>query len=111
MTHTITLAQSPALTSAAQSIETAEMPGGYGFFAWLIIGALAGWLASKFMGTDDEQGMIKNIVVGIVGAFIGGLILSVVADPDGLGLLGTFATAVAGACVLLFALRVMGKKK
>ena len=43
--------------------------------AWLIIGALAGWLASMIMGTDAQQGWVMNIVVGIVGAFLGGLLL------------------------------------
>jgi len=38
--------------------------------AWIIFGAIAGWLASKIMSTDDEQGAIANIVIGILGAVI-----------------------------------------
>ena len=43
---------------------------------WLIIGGILGWLASKIMGTDPEQGILLNIVVGIVGAFLAGLIIT-----------------------------------
>lgn len=43
---------------------------------WLIIGGILGWLASKVMHTDAQQGMLLNIVVGIVGALIGGWALS-----------------------------------
>jgi uncharacterized membrane protein YeaQ/YmgE (transglycosylase-associated protein family) len=46
------------------------------FIAWLIVGGLLGWVASMIMGTNDRQGIILNIVVGIVGAFLGGLLLS-----------------------------------
>lgn len=41
---------------------------------WLVIGGVIGWLASLIMRTDAQQGIFLNIVVGIVGAFIGGLI-------------------------------------
>jgi uncharacterized membrane protein YeaQ/YmgE (transglycosylase-associated protein family) len=43
---------------------------------WLIVGGILGWLASQVMRTDGQQGMILNIVVGIVGAFVGGWLLS-----------------------------------
>ena len=41
---------------------------------WLIVGGLIGWVASMLMGTDGRQGLLLNIVVGIVGAFLGGWI-------------------------------------
>ena len=44
------------------------------FILWLLFGALVGWLASIVMRTDAQQGPLLNIVVGIVGAFIGGLL-------------------------------------
>ena len=47
-----------------------------GIIIWLIIGGIVGWLASMVMRTDAQQGILLNIVVGIVGAFIGGLIFS-----------------------------------
>lgn len=43
---------------------------------WLIVGGLIGWIASLIMRTDGQQGIFLNIVVGIVGAFLGGLLLS-----------------------------------
>ena len=46
-----------------------------GFIIWLIVGGIVGWLASLIMRTDAQQGIILNIVVGIVGAVIAGLIL------------------------------------
>ena len=47
-----------------------------GLIIWLIGGGVIGWLASIIMRTDAQQGVLMNIVVGIVGAFIGGLIFS-----------------------------------
>jgi len=46
------------------------------FILWLVIGGVLGWLASIVMKTNAQQGMILNIVVGIVGAFLGGLLLA-----------------------------------
>lgn len=46
------------------------------FIIWLVIGGLIGWVASKIMRTDAQQGLILNVVVGIVGAFLGGWLLS-----------------------------------
>ena len=46
-----------------------------GFILWLIVGGIVGWLASLIMRTDGQQGIILNIVVGIVGAVIAGLII------------------------------------
>ena len=46
------------------------------FILWIIVGGLLGWVASMIMGTNDQQGKILNIVVGIVGAFLGGLVLA-----------------------------------
>jgi uncharacterized membrane protein YeaQ/YmgE (transglycosylase-associated protein family) len=55
-----------------------------GFIIWIIIGGIVGWLASMIMRTDAQQGILLNIVVGIVGAFIAGLIFgggSINQDP------------------------------
>ena len=46
------------------------------FILWLIVGGIVGWLASLIMKTDAQQGIILNVVVGIVGAFIGGWLIS-----------------------------------
>lgn len=47
-----------------------------GIIMWLIVGGVIGWIASMIMRTDAQQGIFLNIVVGIVGAFIGGLVIS-----------------------------------
>ena len=46
------------------------------FIIWLVVGGLVGWVASMIMRTDARQGLLLNIVVGIVGAFLAGLIIS-----------------------------------
>jgi uncharacterized membrane protein YeaQ/YmgE (transglycosylase-associated protein family) len=46
------------------------------FIIWIVVGAVIGWLASIIMRTNSKQGLIADIIVGIVGAFVGGLILS-----------------------------------
>jgi uncharacterized membrane protein YeaQ/YmgE (transglycosylase-associated protein family) len=46
------------------------------FIIWIIVGGLIGWIASIVMRTDAQQGLLLNIIVGIVGAFLAGLVLS-----------------------------------
>jgi uncharacterized membrane protein YeaQ/YmgE (transglycosylase-associated protein family) len=46
------------------------------FILWLLFGALVGWLASMVMRTDGQQGMLLNIIVGIVGAMLGGFLFN-----------------------------------
>lgn len=67
---------------------------------WLIFGALVGWLASIVMRTDAQQGALMNIIVGIVGAFIGGFLLNrnVAANVFDIG---SLLTAFLGAVILL----------
>ena len=46
------------------------------FIVWLIVGGLVGWIASMIMRTDAQQGVILNVVVGIIGALLGGWLIS-----------------------------------
>src|SRR5215212_8178445 len=46
------------------------------FIIWLVVGGLIGWVASMIMRTDGQQGIFLNIIVGIVGAFLGGWLIS-----------------------------------
>ncbi len=46
-----------------------------GFITWIVLGALAGWLAGKFMNTG-KMGLLTNIIVGVIGAFVGGFVVS-----------------------------------
>jgi len=70
------------------------------FIIWLIVGGVIGWLASIVMRTDAQQGIILNIVVGIVGAFIGGLLFGGSINSQGLTLY-TFLSSLVGALILL----------
>ena len=73
------------------------------FLVWIIFGALAGWIASIIMGKNKKMGAIANIVVGIVGAFIGGAIMSFFGAQGVTGFnFPSFLVAVVGAVVLLF---------
>lgn len=65
---------------------------------WLVFGGLAGWLASIVVGKNGQLGVIGNIVVGIVGAFIGGALFPNDADRFDFG---SFVAAVVGAIILL----------
>ena len=73
-----------------------------GILSWIIVGALAGWIASLIMGTNDQQGCLLDIVVGIVGAFIGGFVMSLVGFGTFTGFnLWSIIVAVVGAVILL----------
>lgn len=73
-----------------------------GLIFWIIVGAVAGFLAEKIMKADMGIGM--NIVVGIVGALVGGfLITSVLGFGDGEGLIESIVVATLGAVILLWA--------
>ena len=71
-----------------------------GIIVWLVIGGVVGWLASLVMRTDGQQGILLNIVVGIVGAFIGGLIFSGGSINQGLSVY-SFIVSLLGAIILL----------
>lgn len=74
-----------------------------GYIAWLVLGALAGWLASMLMGKDSEMGAFANITVGIVGAFIGGFIFNFIGASGVTGFnIWSVIVAVIGSCVLLY---------
>ena len=81
-----------------------------GIIGWIIIGGLAGWIASKIMNTDEQQGIILNIVVGIVGALLGGWLLGLVGIDGNSGLIVSFLTALLGACLLLFVVKAVTKR-
>lgn len=74
-----------------------------GPLTWIIFGGIAGWVASQIAGTGRRQGCIANILVGIVGAFVGGLFMELVTgDEFSFAFdLTSFAVAVFGALILL----------
>jgi uncharacterized membrane protein YeaQ/YmgE (transglycosylase-associated protein family) len=74
------------------------------FILWIIFGAIAGWIASIVMGRNAQMGALANIVVGIVGALIGGFLMTNVFGAQGVtGFnLTSLIVAILGAIVLLF---------
>jgi uncharacterized membrane protein YeaQ/YmgE (transglycosylase-associated protein family) len=72
-----------------------------GLIVWLVIGGVVGWLASLIMRTDAQQGILMNIVVGIVGAFIGGLIFTRGTINEAPLDVNSFLVSLVGAVVLL----------
>ncbi|NLV57392.1 MAG: GlsB/YeaQ/YmgE family stress response membrane protein [Clostridiales bacterium] len=83
-----------------------------GLISWLVFGALAGWIASIIMKKNSNMGAVANIVVGVVGAGIGGFIASML----GLGTVSGFnlysiLIAIAGACLLLLVINMFTKRE
>lgn len=82
------------------------------WIGWIVLGGLAGWVASIIMKTNKSQGMIADIAVGIIGAFLGGFVMNTL---GGVGVTGfniwSFFVAVVGAALLLAILGFFQKKK
>ena len=85
------------------------------FILWLIVGGLLGWVASMIMGTNDRQGIFLNVVVGIVGAFIGGLLLAPLFGTGTINAgdfsIGSLLVSLVGAVVLLAVVNFFRKRR
>ncbi len=77
---------------------------------WILLGGIAGWLASLVMNTNARQGTLMDIVIGIVGAFIGGLVFNLLgaAGATGFNLYSLFVAFI-GAVILLAALKTFNR--
>ncbi len=78
---------------------------------WLVVGGLIGWVASMFMGTDGSQGIVLNVIVGIVGAVLGGWLLGGMIGGDSINQ-GDFSisglvVSFIGAVILLFIVKMV----
>lgn len=82
-----------------------------GIISWIIIGALAGWLASIITGNEEKMGAGKNIIVGILGAFIGGFIMNLI---GGTGITGfniwSLIVSFVGSVILLLIINAFNKR-
>ncbi len=94
------------MSIAALVLATALEPGG--LLAWLLVGLIAGFLASALM-RGGGYGLVGDIIIGIVGAFIGGLLMDVLAPGTALGFWGTVLVALIGACILIAILRTISR--
>ena len=82
---------------------------------WLVVGGLIGWVASIFMGTNDRQGILLNVVVGIVGAVLGGWLLGGVFGSGSINQ-GDFSVSgllvsLLGAVILLFVVKLVRRSR
>jgi uncharacterized membrane protein YeaQ/YmgE (transglycosylase-associated protein family) len=84
------------------------------FIIWLVVGGLIGWVASLIMKTDAQQGVFLNIVVGIVGALLGGWLISPLVGEgtvnQGDFSLGGLLVSLVGAIILLFLVNLIRKR-
>lgn len=90
-----------------------DVSSSFGIISWIVFGALAGWVASMIAGDNARQGWLGNIIVGIVGAFIGGIIFGFLFGGGQFTMgwnVGSFIAAVIGAFILLAILRMFGSR-
>ena len=81
-----------------------------GIILWIVFGALAGWIASMIMKTDAQQGAGLNIIVGIIGAVLGGFLLRMLGQSGVTGFnLYSLVVAVIGSVVLLAIFKAIRK--
>lgn len=73
-----------------------------GLVSWIILGGIAGWIASIIMKRNESMGIFANIFVGVIGAFIGGLVMNLIGGQGITGFnLGSFLVALVGSVILL----------
>ncbi|MCC6793390.1 MAG: GlsB/YeaQ/YmgE family stress response membrane protein [Thermomicrobiales bacterium] len=80
-----------------------------GLIVWIIIGALAGWITSMIAGTNEEQGWVMNIVLGIVGAIVGGFVWRLITG-DGFEIefsVGSLLIAILGGLIVSYLARFL----
>jgi uncharacterized membrane protein YeaQ/YmgE (transglycosylase-associated protein family) len=74
-----------------------------GIILWIIIGALAGWIGSMIVGNNAEQGALGNIITGILGAFVGGFIMTLIGGEGFSGFnLYSILVAIGGAVIVIW---------
>lgn len=77
---------------------------------WLLVGALSGWIASMIMGTNSRQNWVMDMVLGIVGALVGGFVMNLFGAPGATGFdIYSIFVSVLGAVVLLFIGRAISR--
>jgi uncharacterized membrane protein YeaQ/YmgE (transglycosylase-associated protein family) len=87
------------------SLQTVRRESNVNFIIWIVVGGIIGWLASLIMRTDGQQGVFLNIVVGLIGALIGGWLISPLVGVgtinDSAFSIGSLLVSLLGAVILL----------
>lgn len=73
-----------------------------GLIGWIILGGIAGWIASMIMNRDASMGIFANIACGVVGGLLGGWLLSAFVDVESKGMFFSFLTCILGAVLVLW---------
>lgn len=83
-----------------------------GIVSWIILGALSGWIVSMIVKTNEKQGFVGNVVVGVIGAVVGGFLGNKLFDADISGLnLKSVLLAVGGGLIFVAVLNFITGKK
>ena len=81
--------------------------------AWIVVGAIAGWIASKVVPGDEGYGVLGGLVAGIVGAVVGGFLFGALTNTDwttGINI-GTLVAAIVGAIIVVFVWNMVTKRR
>lgn len=79
-----------------------------GILLWIIFGGIIGWVASLIMNTDAEQGVLLNVFIGVVGAVVGGWLMSFLGESGVSGFnLYSFGVALLGAIALIMVAKTL----
>jgi uncharacterized membrane protein YeaQ/YmgE (transglycosylase-associated protein family) len=81
-----------------------------GILTWIIVGFLAGWIASMIMGTNAKQGFIMDIIMGIIGAFVGGFVMNLLgfAGVTGFNIYSILVAILGAIIVIWIGRKIMG---
>ena len=83
-----------------------------GIITWIVLGALAGWIASMIVGKNSEMGAFANVCIGIAGAFIGGFVFNLITGVGFTGFnLWSLVVAIIGSIILLLIINLVQKSR
>ena len=80
-----------------------------GLIIWIIIGLIAGFIASRIM-RGGGYGLVGDLIVGLVGALLGGFLATLLLPNANFGLIGSIIVAIIGACILIAILHAVGRR-
>lgn len=82
-----------------------------GLIGWIVLGGIAGWIASMIMNRDASMGIFANIACGVVGGLLGGWLLSFFVDVESKGMFFSFLTCILGAVLVLWIVNMISGRR